>query len=116
MPIQMVNDSSDMFVAVVKVFGVGGGGGNAVEHMIDKEARGITFIAANTDRQALNRSRADIVIPLGKSGLGAGAKPEVGRESAEEAADKIREALEGTHLLFITAGMEIGRASCRERV
>ena len=105
MPIQMVNDSSDMFVAVVKVFGVGGGGGNAVEHMIDKEARGITFIAANTDRQALNRSRADIVIPLGKSGLGAGAKPEVGRKSAEEAADKIREALEGTHLLFITAGM-----------
>jgi cell division protein FtsZ len=105
MPIQMVNDQPDMFVAVVKVFGVGGGGGNAVEHMIDKEARGITFIAANTDRQALNRSRADIVIPLGKTGLGAGARPEVGEMAAKEAAEKIRESLEGTHLLFITAGM-----------
>ncbi|HBZ58090.1 MAG TPA: cell division protein FtsZ [Sutterella sp.] len=105
MPIQMVNDHPETFVAVVKVFGVGGGGGNAVEHMIDREARGITFIAANTDRQALNRSRADIVIPLGKTGLGAGARPEVGMQTAQDAAEQIREALEGTHLLFITAGM-----------
>ena len=94
-----------VFNACIKVIGVGGGGGNAVEHMIDKKAQGITFIAANTDQQALNRSRADIVIPLGKTGLGAGAKPEVGAAAAMEATDQIREALEGTHLLFITAGM-----------
>lgn len=58
--------STTIFNACIKVIGVGGGGGNAVEHMIDKKAQGITFIAANTDQQALNRSRADIVIPLGK--------------------------------------------------
>ncbi len=101
----MVQDQPGTFNACIKVIGVGGGGGNAVEHMIEKEAQGITFIAANTDQQALNRSRANIVIPLGKTGLGAGAKPEVGAMAAEEASDKIREALEGTHLLFITAGM-----------
>ena len=101
----MVQDQPGTFNACIKVIGVGGGGGNAVEHMIDKEAQGITFIAANTDQQALNRSRANIVIPLGKTGLGAGAKPEVGAMAAQEASDKIREALEGTHLLFITAGM-----------
>ena len=95
----------NLFNACIKVIGVGGGGGNAVEHMIDKKAQGITFIAANTDQQALNRSRADIVIPLGKTGLGAGAKPEVGEAAAKEASEQIREALEGTHLLFITAGM-----------
>ena len=101
----MVQEQPGTFNACIKVIGVGGGGGNAVEHMIDKEAQGITFIAANTDQQALNRSRANIVIPLGKTGLGAGAKPEVGAMAAQEASDKIREALEGTHLLFITAGM-----------
>ncbi len=105
MSFNMVQDQPGTFNACIKVIGVGGGGGNAVEHMIDKEAQGITFIAANTDQQALNRSRANIVIPLGKTGLGAGAKPEVGAMAAEEARDKIREALEGTHLLFITAGM-----------
>ena len=94
-----------VFNACIKVVGVGGGGGNAVEHMIDKKAQGITFIAANTDQQALNRSRADIVIPLGKTGLGAGAKPEVGAAAAVDASEQIRESLEGTHLLFITAGM-----------
>lgn len=94
-----------IFNACIKVIGVGGGGGNAVEHMIDKKAQGITFIAANTDQQALNRSRADIVIPLGKTGLGAGAKPEVGAAAAVDASEQIRESLEGTHLLFITAGM-----------
>lgn len=94
-----------IFNACIKVIGVGGGGGNAVEHMIDKKAQGITFIAANTDQQALNRSRADIVIPLGKTGLGAGAKPEVGAAAAIDASEQIRESLEGTHLLFITAGM-----------
>ncbi len=101
----MIEDQPGTFNACIKVIGVGGGGGNAVEHMIDKKAQGITFIAANTDQQALNRSRANIVIPLGRTGLGAGAKPEVGASAAQEASDKIREALEGTHLLFITAGM-----------
>lgn len=101
----MIEDQPGTFNACIKVIGVGGGGGNAVEHMIDKNAQGITFIAANTDQQALNRSRASIVIPLGKTGLGAGAKPEVGAAAAQEASEKIREALEGTHLLFITAGM-----------
>ncbi len=105
MSFSMVQEQPGTFNACIKVIGVGGGGGNAVEHMIDKEAQGITFIAANTDQQALNRSRANIVIPLGKTGLGAGAKPEVGAMAAQEASDKIREALEGTHLLFITAGM-----------
>lgn len=105
MSLQMVNDQPGMFDAVIKVIGVGGGGGNAVEHMIENEAQGITFIAANTDQQALNRSRADVIIPLGKTGLGAGARPEVGAMAAQEASDKIREALEGTNLLFITAGM-----------
>lgn len=105
MSLQIINDQPEMFNAVIKVIGVGGGGGNAVEHMIDNEAQGITFIAANTDQQALNRSRADIIIPLGKTGLGAGARPEVGAMAAQEASEKIREALEGTNLLFITAGM-----------
>ena len=105
MSLQIINDQPEMFNAVIKVIGVGGGGGNAVEHMIDNEARGITFIAANTDQQALNRSRADIIIPLGKTGLGAGARPEVGAMAAQEASEKIRESLEGTNLLFITAGM-----------
>ncbi len=105
MSFTMIEDQPGTFNACIKVIGVGGGGGNAVEHMIDKNAQGITFIAANTDQQALNRSRANIVIPLGKTGLGAGAKPEVGASAAQEASEKIREALEGTHLLFITAGM-----------
>ena len=105
--IQMLPDegAGDSFVAVIKVIGVGGGGCNAVEHMISRQTRGVTFIAANTDRQALMKSHADVLIPLGETGLGAGAKPEVGAASAEQAADAIREALEGTNLLFITAGM-----------
>ena len=105
--IQMLpsEESGDSFVAVIKVIGVGGGGCNAVEHMITRQTRGITFIAANTDRQALMKSHADVLVPLGESGLGAGAKPEVGAACAEQAADAIREALEGTNLLFITAGM-----------
>ena len=83
--------STTIFNACIKVIGVGGGGGNAVEHMIDKKAQGITFIAANTDQQALNRSRADIVIPLGKTGLGAGAKPEVGAAAALDASEQTKQ-------------------------
>jgi cell division protein FtsZ len=89
----------------IKVMGVGGGGGNAVEHMITRNVQGVEFICANTDAQALNRSSAHNVIQLGHTGLGAGAKPEAGKESAEEAVDRIREAISGAHMLFLTAGM-----------
>jgi cell division protein FtsZ len=89
----------------IKVIGVGGGGGNAVEHMIASQVQGVEFICANTDAQALNRITADKVIQLGHSGLGAGSRPDRGREAAELAADDIRAAIDGAHMLFITAGM-----------
>jgi cell division protein FtsZ len=89
----------------IKVMGVGGGGGNAVEHMIARAVQGVEFICANTDAQALNRSSAHNVIQLGHSGLGAGAKPEAGKLAAEEMIDRIREAIDGAHMLFLTAGM-----------
>ena len=89
----------------IKVIGVGGGGGNAVDHMISEGVQGVEFICANTDAQALNRSGADQLIQLGTTGLGAGAKPEVGKAAAEEAIDRVREAIDGAHMLFITAGM-----------
>jgi len=89
----------------IKVIGVGGGGGNAVEHMISQGVQGVEFICANTDAQALNRSKADQLLQLGSSGLGAGAKPEIGKSAAQEAEDRIRESIQGAHMLFITAGM-----------
>ena len=89
----------------IKVIGVGGGGGNAVEHMIASHVQGVEFICANTDAQALNRIATDKVIQLGGTGLGAGSKPDKGREAAEMAADGIRAAIDGAHMLFITAGM-----------
>jgi cell division protein FtsZ len=89
----------------IKVIGVGGGGGNAIEHMIAKDVQGVEFICANTDAQALNRSSATLVLQLGHSGLGAGAKPDAGKAAAEEAVDRIRDAIDGAHMLFITAGM-----------
>jgi cell division protein FtsZ len=89
----------------IKVIGIGGGGGNAVEHMIGQGVQGVQFVCANTDAQALNRSGASELVQLGHSGLGAGSKPEVGRSAAEEAVDRIREAISGAHMLFITAGM-----------
>src|SRR3569832_975233 len=89
----------------IKVIGVGGGGGNAVEHMISRAVQGVEFVCANTDAQALSRSAAHKCIQLGSSGLGAGSKPDKGREAAEAAEDGIREAIEGAHMLFITAGM-----------
>jgi len=89
----------------IKVIGVGGGGGNAVDHMIAQHVQGVEFICANTDAQALNRSTAHHLIQLGTTGLGAGAKPEVGRAAAEEAESRIRAAIEGANMLFITAGM-----------
>jgi cell division protein FtsZ len=89
----------------IKVIGVGGGGGNAVEHMINTAVGGVEFICANTDAQALSRSTAHKTIQLGGSGLGAGSKPDKGREAAELAEADIRASIEGAHMLFITAGM-----------
>ncbi len=94
--------------ASIKVVGVGGAGGNAINNMITSELQGVEFIAANTDGQALEMSKAGIKIQLGKGltkGLGAGARPEIGREAAEESADDIRAALQGSDMVFITAGM-----------
>ncbi len=103
MAIEMI-ENFDMGTQI-KVIGVGGGGGNAVEHMIAQGVQGVQFICANTDSQALNRSSAEFQLQLGNSGLGAGAKPEAGRAAAEEAVDQIRNALDGAHMVFITAGM-----------
>ena len=94
--------------AVIKVIGVGGCGGNAVEHMIDKNVGGVEFICANTDMQALKKSNAKHVLQIGldiTKGLGAGAKPEIGREAALEDRDQIAEMIDGADMLFITAGM-----------
>ena len=95
------------YVAVIRVVGVGGGGVNAVNRMIDAGLRGVEFIAANTDAQALAMSDADIRIDLGRNltrGLGAGSNPEVGKQAAEEHIDEIRESLNGSDMVFITAG------------
>lgn len=94
--------------AIIKVVGVGGGGGNAVEHMLAQDIDGVDFICANTDAQALKKSGARTVLQLGGTvtkGLGAGANPEVGRQAAIEDRDRIAEVLEGADMVFITAGM-----------
>jgi cell division protein FtsZ len=103
MPIEMIEEFN--LGTQIKVIGVGGGGGNAVEHMMSHGVQGVEFIVANTDAQALNRSASHKLIQLGTTGLGAGAKPEAGKAAAEEAVDRIREAIDGAHMLFITAGM-----------
>ncbi len=94
--------------AKILVIGVGGGGGNAVEHMMSESIQGVEFVCANTDAQALSRSHAKLSIQLGDEvtkGLGAGANPEIGRKAAEENRDSIRSVLEGSDMVFITAGM-----------
>jgi cell division protein FtsZ len=94
--------------AVIKVVGVGGGGGNAVEHMVLQNIDGVDFIVANTDSQALKNSSAKTVLQLGGNitkGLGAGANPEIGRQAAMEDRERIQEVLEGADMVFITAGM-----------
>ncbi|MGB0892899.1 MAG: cell division protein FtsZ [Parashewanella sp.] len=94
--------------AVIKVIGVGGGGGNAVEHMVRHNIEGVEFVATNTDAQALRKSSAGSTIQLGRDvtkGLGAGANPEIGRLAAEEDADNIRAAIKGCDMIFIAAGM-----------
>lgn len=101
----MEKDSQE---AVIKVIGVGGCGGNAVDHMINKNVNGVEFICANTDAQALLKSVATTTLQIGTDitkGLGAGAKPEVGRDAAIEDRDHIAEMIEGADMLFITAGM-----------
>ena len=105
MPIDMIETEEFNQGTQIKVIGVGGGGGNAVDHMIERSVQGVEFITANTDAQALLRSRAHRTIHLGGSGLGAGSKPDKGRDAAEAAVEDIRAAIEGAHMLFITAGM-----------
>ena len=95
-------------LAKIKVIGLGGGGGNAVNRMIESGVKGVEFIAANTDLQVLNSSKADVKIQIGATltdGLGAGGKPEVGKESAVESKKEIEDALSGADMVFITAGM-----------
>ena len=94
--------------ATIKVIGIGGGGGNAINNMINASLRGVDFIVANTDAQALEVSKAHTKLQLGVNitkGLGAGANPEIGRSAALEDADKIRQALDGTDMVFVTAGL-----------
>src|SRR5262245_39282011 len=103
-----VHEAVDAVPAKIKVIGVGGGGGNAVNRMIDAQLRGIEFIAANTDLQALHKCRAPIKMQIGgllTKGLGAGADPEVGRKAALEDTERILETLEGADMVFLTAGL-----------
>src|SRR5919201_339220 len=100
-------ESSGSYLAVIKVVGVGGGGTNAVNRMVDAGLRGVEFIAANTDAQALQMCDADIELNIGHDltkGLGAGANPEVGFGAAAESRDDIKEALKGADMVFVTAG------------
>jgi len=98
-------DSNQVPGTIIKVVGVGGAGGNAVDHMIRNGVTGVEFISANTDAQALSRCLARQQLQLGSTGLGAGAKPEAGRAAALEQRESIREGLAGAHMCFITAGM-----------
>jgi cell division protein FtsZ len=94
--------------AVIKVIGVGGGGGNAVNHMADCHIEGVEFICANTDAQALRKLNIDTIIQLGvelTKGLGAGTNPDIGKQAAEENTDRIKEVLKGSDMVFLTAGM-----------
>lgn len=101
-------DTNMETLATIKVIGVGGGGSNAVNRMIEHGVQGVDFIAVNTDSQALNLSKADVKMQIGAKltrGLGAGANPEVGRKAAEESKEQIQEVLQGADMVFVTAGM-----------
>lgn len=107
-PVGMDEEIEDASGIVIKVFGVGGGGNNAVDRMIRSNIRGVEFIAVNTDGQALRAAAASTKIPIGKTttkGRGAGSNPEIGRAAAEESIDEIRAHMEGADMVFITAGM-----------
>jgi cell division protein FtsZ len=103
---EMIESSTDG--AIIKVIGVGGAGGNAVNHMISRGVQGVDFITVNTDRQALKRSLAPASIQLGDAGLGAGANPQAGRAACEKEREQVRAALAGANMVFITAGMGKG--------
>lgn len=97
------------YLAVIKVVGIGGGGVNAVNRMIEEGLKGVEFIAINTDAQALLMSDADVKLDVGREltrGLGAGANPEVGRKAAEDHREEIEEVLKGADMVFVTAGKE----------
>ncbi len=105
MPFRVAEEES---VANIKVIGVGGGGGNAVNTMVENRLQGVEFIVANTDKQALEKSRADVRLQLGTSitkGMGAGADPEKGKDAAQESYEEIKDALKGADMTFITAGL-----------
>ncbi|MDR3221591.1 MAG: cell division protein FtsZ [Candidatus Accumulibacter sp.] len=102
---EIIDKEDAVSETVIKVIGVGGAGGNAVDHMIREGVMGVEFIAANTDAQSLKRSVAHRKLRLGSTGLGAGAKPEVGRDAAVSERGQIAETLKGAHMVFITAGM-----------
>ncbi len=102
------DDEPPSYGARIKVIGIGGGGGNAVNHMIDAQIEGVEFLVANTDLQALKRSHASVKLQIGAKltkGLGAGANPEIGRDAALEDTEKIIEALEGADMVFVTVGL-----------
>src|SRR6201989_375983 len=101
------NDAAGNYLAVIKVVGVGGGGTNAVNRMVDAGLSGVEFIAVNTDAQALMMSDADMKLHIGSAatrGLGAGADPAVGQAAAQESRDELKEALKGADMVFVTAG------------
>ena len=105
MPFEIDNEND---VVQIKVVGVGGGGGNAIDRMIESGIKGVDFIAINTDQQALNRSMATEKVTIGDNstkGKGAGAKPEMGSKAASESREKIAEQLKGADMVFVTCGM-----------
>lgn len=107
MPFRMAEEKENC-VAVVKVFGVGGGGGNAINTMVENRLQGVEFITANTDKQALDQSRADVCLQIGPGitkGLGAGADPETGEQAAHESIDEITDSLKGADMVFVAAGL-----------
>ena len=102
-----MRDQAGNYLALIKVVGVGGGGSNAVNRMVDAGLSGVEFIAINTDAQALLMCDADVKMPIGSAvtrGLGAGADPSIGREAAVETRDELKEALKGADMIFVTAG------------
>lgn len=108
MPINFEIDNDNEKVVAIKVIGVGGGGGNAVNRMVNSQIKSVEFLTVNTDRQALTRAKTTQKIQIGDKltrGTGAGGRPEVGKKSAEESRDEIAAALQGTQMVFITAGM-----------
>ncbi|WP_077928591.1 cell division protein FtsZ [Wohlfahrtiimonas populi] len=108
MPVFELHQDFEDQKPIIKIIGVGGAGGNAVTHMVDSGLKGVNFLSANTDSQALKKTKAEVMIQLGSSltkGLGAGANPEIGRQAALEDKERIKEALDGANMVFVAAGM-----------